>query len=111
MYQLRQHGADAIQKIIREAYAFLNLGKLLFPFGGQKRGLQLLRQDGNQGVALSGGDKDGFLLFLHPFHKPCGYQLFQNSGTGGWGSQSLALGILRHILNPCPLHGGQQRVL
>ena len=55
LYQLRQHGADAIQKIIREAYAFLNLGKLLFPFGGQKRGLQLLRQDGNQGVALSGG--------------------------------------------------------
>ena len=71
----------------------------------------MFRQDGNQGVTQNGGDENSFLLFLDSLHKPCGYQLFQNPGTGGWGSQSLALGILRHILNPCPLHGGQQRVL
>ena len=52
----------------------------------------------------------GFLA-LFPFQKAGGDQLFQNSGTGGWGPQPFALGILRHIVFPGSLHSRKQRIL
>ena len=52
----------------------------------------------------------GFLA-LFPFQKAGGYQLFQNPGTGGRGSQALTLRILRHIIFPGSFHRGKQCIL
>ena len=48
---------------------------------------------------------------LFSFQKTSRHQLFQNTGTGGRGSQSFPLGILRHIIFPGSLHSRKQRIL
>lgn len=48
---------------------------------------------------------------LFSFQKNDRYQLFQNTGTGGWCPQTFSLSILRHILFSGSLHCGQQGIL
>lgn len=58
-------------------------------------------------MAVLGGKK----LLAFAFHKSHLHQLFQNGSAGGRGSQTLALGVLRHILGPGPFYSRQKRVL
>ena len=58
---------------------------------------------------MGGHELNGFLA-LFALQKAGGNQLFQNPGAGGRSSQTLAFGIVRHIVLPGSLHCGKQRI-
>ena len=106
-YQVFQHGADPIQKLLRGKLPVLDFPQAVLPLGSQKRRLQLFRQNGNQGNCIVGREKLHRFPALFSFQKTGRYQLFQNTGTGGRCPQTFSLGILRHILFSGSLHRGQ----
>ena len=83
----------------------------MLPFGGQQRGLELFGQHGNEGHARFGGNEAYRFFRLSALRKARGHQLFNDRRPGRGGSQSLSLGIFRHILFARRLHGRQQRIL
>ena len=109
-HQLLQHGGDLGHKVLRGQLAALDLAQPVLPLSGQQRGLQLLRQDGNQGNGVVGRQKLHGFLALFAFQKAGGHQLFQNPGTGGGGAQPFTFGILRHIFGTSGLHRGKKRI-
>ena len=108
--QLPHHSGDGLHEVLRGQLPMLHLFQPVLPLCRQQRGLQLLRQDGNEGIALLGGHQMGDLLGLPALHKASGHQLFQDTGTGGGCPDAPALHILRHILHASRFHRGQQRI-
>ena len=83
----------------------------VLPFGGQKRGLELFGQHGNEGYARFGGNEAYRFLRLSALRKARGHQLFNDSRPCCGGSQPAPLRILRHILLARRLHSRQKRIL
>ena len=75
-HQVPEHIADTVHELAGLHFTALHLFELVFPFRSQKRRLELLRQNGNQGNAdLRGNEIGGFFLFL-ALHKAGRHQLF-----------------------------------
>ena len=109
-HQLPHHGGDGLHEVLRGQFPPLHLFQPVFPLRRQQRGLQHLRQDGDEGIALLGGDETGDLLGLFPLHKAGFHQFFQDGGAGGRSPDALALYVIGHILYARRLHAFQDGI-
>ena len=106
LHQLPRLRLNAVHKLVRVGLPLGDLGQTAFPFSGKLGRSECIRQHHSQIDAVLGGNE----LLAFSLDKAHLHQLFQNGGAGGRGSQSFALGVLRHILGPGPFHSGQQRI-
>lgn len=107
LHQLPRHILDSLHEALRVVAALGNLRQAGFPFGGEQRRFQHIRQDDSEIDAVLGRHK----TFALALDKSGREQLFDHRCPRRRSSQPLPLCILRHILLARVLHRSQQRIL
>ena len=107
LHQLPRHILDSLHEALRVVAALGDLRQAGFPFSGEQRRFQHIRQDDSEIDAVLGRHK----TFALALDKSGREQLFNHRCPRCRSSQPLPLCILRHILLARVLHCGQKRIL